>query len=279
MTTMITVVMTRTTTAVIEERYGNRQIPEPTWINNLASRTVAVPNTLNLPPIMHELVLINAYGFRVGNTVLLAVWAATKNKNLRLEVVRELKCFLVKFAIFANQVTNELEGVMAKLAQAIRKDVRGGVDELKSTFKKKLPSKQAIKDGFSTLEPTVPVARALLIEIETALAGTEKTPASPQKVNVEHIFPQSPSDEWIDAFQANGAEDAYVARLGNMTLLDAKLNKQASNKPYQEKRKEYYSKSDFTLTKMVTKPNEWTAATVDKRQADLLETAIKVWAI
>lgn len=227
--------------------------------------------------LARELALINSYGFRVGNTVLLAVWSATGDKKVRLDVVRELKNFFVKFAIFSNQVTNELEGVMAKLAQGIRKDVVRGVAELKATFKKKLPSKQTIKDGFLALEPTSSVGRALLIEIETELAGTEKAAGSAQKVNVEHIFPQSPNDDWVEAFEAKGAEDSYMARLGNMTLLDAKLNKQASNKPFETKRTEFYSKSDFTVTKLVAKNTKWTAASVDKRQAELYDISRKIW--
>lgn len=227
--------------------------------------------------LAREISLINSYGFRVGNTVLLALWSATREKKVRLDAVQEVKNFLVKFAIFSNQVTNELEGVMAKLASGIRKDATKGVAELKATFKKRLPSKQTIKDGFLTLEPTVAVGRALLIEIETQLAGTEKTTASPLKVNVEHIFPQSPDEDWIDVFAANGAEDVYAARLGNMTLLDAKLNKQASNKPFDSKRSEFYVKSDFSVTKQVAKNTNWTAESVEKRQADLYEVGRKIW--
>lgn len=62
-----------------------------------------------------------------------------------------------------------------------------------------------------------------------------------------------------------------------MTLLDAKLNKQCSNKPYTEKRKTYYVKSDFTITKQLPKEGEWTAKSVDNRQQELLNLAAKIW--
>lgn len=227
--------------------------------------------------IARELELISAYGFRVGSTVLLAIWAKSQDEKGRLEVLREVKCFLVKYAIFANQVTNELETVMAEVAAAIRKNLSGGLAEMKARFKKALPSAQTIADGFKVLEPSTSVARALLVEMETKLAGTEKTVSNPSKVNVEHIFPQSPSDEWEKSFGANGAEESYMGRLGNLTLLDSKLNKQASNKLYPEKRRLYYSKSDLRITNSLPEGVKWTAAMVDDRQEELLKIARQIW--
>jgi len=118
-----------------------------------------------------------------------------------------------------------------------------------------------------------------LIEIKTYLTGTEKAPAGPKKVNVEHIFSQSPTDTWVTTFGAKGAEDSYTSRLGNMTLLDAKLNKQCSSKPYAEKQKTYYMKSDFTITNQLGVMSHWTVNSVDSRQAELLKFAIKIWGI
>jgi hypothetical protein len=64
-----------------------------------------------------------------------------------------------------------------------------------------------------------------------------------------------------------------------MTLLDAKLNKQCSNKPYGEKQKTYYVKSDFTITKQLGVMSHWTASSVDARQAELLSFAAVIWGI
>ena len=113
--------------------------------------------------------------------------------------------------------------------------------------------------------------------ISGCLAGTEKLPADTSKVEVEHIFPQTPNEEWIQYFEANGNEDIYVGRLGNLTLLGQKLNKQLSNKPYKEKRKTYFKKSDFTITKQLAKVSKWTARVVEKRQSQLFKHACEIW--
>jgi uncharacterized GH25 family protein len=150
---------------------------------------------------------------------------------------------------------------------------------MRAKFKKSLPSNKTIEDGFLKLEPSSAVARAILTEIEISLTGTEKLASGPSKVNVEHIFPQSASDKWKESFGANDEEESYVARLGNLTLLDAKLNRQASNKPYSDKQKTYYVKSDFTITKQLPKGNHWTIKSVEDRQAELFKSAKEIWQI
>lgn len=229
--------------------------------------------------IEREIKLIKSYGFKVGNTVLLAAWASSSEEKVRLSVLRDVKKFLVKYAILAGQVTNRLEDIMAEIAFAIRKDITSGLKEMDSRFKKALPNQKVIREGFLVLEPSISVARGLLIEIETHLAGTEKTVSDPDEVNVEHIFPQSPSKEWIKAFKAADEEETYCSRLGNLTLIDAKLNKQASNKPYKEKRKEYYTKSEFKITNELQNTANWSAKSVQDRQAELYELACQIWTI
>jgi uncharacterized protein with ParB-like and HNH nuclease domain len=50
--------------------------------------------------ISRELGYIKSYGFRVGHTVLLAAWASSNDENIRLGVLKAVKNFLVKYAIF-----------------------------------------------------------------------------------------------------------------------------------------------------------------------------------
>lgn len=229
--------------------------------------------------IAREVGLIKSYGFKVGSTVLLAVWASDADEKTRLNALREVKKFLLKFAIFANQVTNELEGMMAELALEIRKDLTTGIQEMERRFAKATPSRKVIREKFLMLEPSPAVARGLLVELEMHLAGTEKAISAPDEVNVEHIFPQSPNKDWVRTFKASGEEESYCSRLGNLTLLGAKLNKQASNNPYKDKRKDCYAKSQFKLTKELPDLATWTTKQVEERQSELFDLAIKVWDI
>ena len=253
------------------------------YLKSLAEEAENFAEIIGRTPIkeelMRELNLIKAYGFRVGNSVILAVWFASKDHKVRLNTLRQVKNFLVKYAVFANEVTNVLEDLMAKIALSIRSELNGGLAMMEATFNEKQPACKTIEDKFLKIDPSINVARALLVEIETHLAGTEKLPADTSKVEVEHIFPQSPTPEWLEYYMANGNEETYVGRLGNLTLLGQKLNKQLSNRPYKDKRKTYFKKSDFTITKDLGAVNKWTFKAVEKRQAQLLKHAKKIWDI
>src|SRR5450432_2789237 len=69
------------------------------------------------------------------------------------------------------------------------------------------------------------VARYLLELFDQAIATTaEIDVAGAHRVHVEHIYPQNPKTE--DKWEQHAA---YVQRLGNLTLLDKRLNVQIKN--------------------------------------------------
>ena len=71
--------------------------------------------------------------------------------------------------------------------------------------------------------------------LELAKRGTEELDnASPERVHVEHIYPQKPKE---DEKLANHAQ--IINRVGNLTLLSARLNQKIKNGSFDEK------KSDF----------------------------------
>jgi hypothetical protein len=113
---------------------------------------------------------------------------------------------------------------------------------------------------------------------------------------IEHIFPQQPSNEAAAEFGA--FSDQYIAdRLGNLVLVEKSINASLGNRPYSQKR-DVYRQSQLLLTKaLAERPKigantkidiavadlepfrEWNEAAVAKRQ-DLLATLAKsVWAV
>jgi hypothetical protein len=89
------------------------------------------------------------------------------------------------------------------------------------------------------------------------------------KVHLEHILPQTPSEEVRKAFGANDY-DAYVRRLGNLTLLEKSINISAGNNLFAQKR-QAYDQSDFLLTRSLGRPIGVGVDTAYQRAAELLE--------
>ncbi|MEQ6886482.1 DUF262 domain-containing HNH endonuclease family protein [Salicola sp. Rm-C-2C1-2] len=111
---------------------------------------------------------------------------------------------------------------------------------------------------------------------------------------IEHIYPQQPSQKAEDEFGA--FEDVYIAeRLGNLVLVEKSINASLGNRPYSQKR-DIYRQSQLLLTKaLVERPKvgantkidiavseldpfvEWNEAAVLDRQDKLTLLARDVW--
>src|SRR5690606_14257454 len=95
--------------------------------------------------------------------------------------------------------------------------------------------------------------------------------------SIEHILPESSDESW--GLFSNEEIDRSIYRLGNLTLLEKKLNRDASILSYSEK-KDFFQKSNCNLTKNLHDEFEsWTEAKITARQKDLAKAAKSIWKI
>ena len=93
-------------------------------------------------------------------------------------------------------------------------------------------------------------------------------------VNLEHVLPRS--------FQAHGNQldeetaGAYLKRLGNLALLEAKKNNGIDNFPFSDK-KPVLQSSTFKLTEMIGAESDWGIKQIKERQEKLAKLALKAW--
>lgn len=69
---------------------------------------------------------------------------------------------------------------------------------------------------------------------------------------------------------------AFLWRLGNLTLLGAKLNKRNSNKIFSAK-KDIYKESDIYITRVISEYDDWGIEQIKQRQEELAQRAITIW--
>lgn len=116
------------------------------------------------------------------------------------------------------------------------------------------------------------VVQILLRTIENNRANTgEKIIASPARVHIEHIYPQTPqaADRWTD-------HEQQVYRLGNLTLLASRLNILQQNVLLPQKTANY-QQSQFRITQELAANTAWAAADIDQRQLALCAEAEAIW--
>ncbi len=100
----------------------------------------------------------------------------------------------------------------------------------------------------------------------------EKSVAGSGTVWGEHIYPQSPGDDWGKWEN----HDDYINRIGNLILIHKKLNAGAKNKGLPAKQP-FYAESGLVLNKYFQDLDTWSPAAIDKRQEQLSDIVTEVW--
>jgi hypothetical protein len=138
------------------------------------------------------------------------------------------------------------------------------------------PSDEEVRRGFSSLSfgrAQSGIAQAILRAMEYKLRTTEELIiATPDRVHLEHIYPQKPAP--ADRL-AN--HDEYVGRIGNLTLLDRRLNQEAQNSSFDIKKEQFYVHSEIYLTKELLDKDSWAVSDIEARQSRLCDLAIQIW--
>lgn len=125
--------------------------------------------------------------------------------------------------------------------------------------------------------------RRILVEINRQVSTGETEVLGPKSVQVEHIMPQTLNHAWTaGTFMSIEKHKDLVGMLGNLTLIHARKNARASNRPISEKLKQYEG-SEISLTK--TLANElckapvakWGEAEIKRRTAQLAELMLRAW--
>ena len=198
--------------------------------------------------------------------VLLAAYRKTEKKRLA-GMAASLAAFLFRFGTVGQRRNNELEGVLAKLAQDLDSRRVINVSGLNKCLQPLYPSDSQFLSDFSTWSvaahgPKKKLAKFILCELEGLASGTEAR-YDMASLTLEHILPVSV------------ANDGLENRFGNYALLEKALNREASSAPWPNRRA-IYPRSQLHLTRTIT-AEKWGVEEIEKRQAELAKLAVKLF--
>ena len=126
------------------------------------------------------------------------------------------------------------------------------------------------------------VLAALEKNLIPSMAGNQTVPAG---LHVEHLLPQGwGPQEWplpsgINPEQAEEERSQALATLGNMTLLNARLNSSVSNRAWTVKRKKIRQSDNLFLNKRLLEESgdRWTEDDIEQRGRWMGDMIVKIW--
>jgi len=214
---------------------------------------------------------INALGAKVLYPPVLSLLETADDNDIIRTYLWAFIVTYVRHALICKKENNQIENIMFSVAKRIRTKIN---EDLRQELIAFAPNDDQFRDAFLSVSiPRQASARYVLRKIEQHLRTTEELDvATPSRVHVEHIYPRNPQPGSLLPQHA-----AIVNRLGNLTLLSARLNVTIKNSVYDEK-KPYYENSELILTKRIPSIfDEWNVEAIDNRQSDLADNALEIW--
>ncbi len=189
-----------------------------------------------------------------------------KEKLLKMLII-----FYVRHIVIGNRESTVLEKTVYKVAREMRK-TKNIIFGIKAIITASPKDTEFQTQFVGVTIRRLASARYVLKELERYKRKTmEVVVEAPDRVHVEHIYPQNPSSgsRWPN-------HEQYIDRLGNLTLLSRTLNEKLKNAKFDLK-KSVYKDSDLYLTKELLGYARWNTGSVDKRQKELSACALKIW--
>lgn len=214
---------------------------------------------------------ISVLGAKVLYPPILSLLEKSGDNELIGKIIGCLIITYVRHTLICRKENSQIENLMFSFAKKARSEINEDIIRELIQF---APNNDQFKEDFVKVSiPRRDSARYILREIEQYLRTTEELDvAAPERVHVEHIYPQTPQPENRDP-----NHDTIINRIGNLTLLSAKLNTSIKNGPYKVK-KPFYLKSELLLTNLIPrKYTDWNYISIINRARILADIALDIW--
>ena len=198
------------------------------------------------------------------------------------QLLRAISIISFRYNVIANNPAREQERIYNSIAERLQGRDLSGLYSIFNELRRLYPSDEEFHHSFSrkilktTQSRNKRVVRYILFKLEERCSGSSYD-ANSDRYTLEHILPENPGSGWdhISDFD----HEQLVYRLGNMTPLHNRPNRELGNTSFAEKRV-VYDQSEFELTKRVASDNaEWTEERIGIRQNWMANQAISIWKI
>ena len=225
--------------------------------------------------IRHDIALLNLFQIKQPYSMLM-----TAKKNLQDADFKKLLhttvilCF--RYNVICDHNANDQEAPFNSMAMLISGEKRMDMKLLASIAVEDTSFQHAFQEKQFPIKRNAKLVRYVLGLIEKFKGSTLDVAFDDESATIEHILPQGYDSTWnIDEDKA----DRLVNRLGNLCLLERKLNKELQNAPYSVKREVYPKSAYLYAPKIAENYPVWDESSIRSRQTEMAKAAVSIWRV
>lgn len=196
-----------------------------------------------------------------------------------LRGVRLCESITVRYSLVGEKNPNLLETIYSDFCRIFRDESEPWKVIAESKHMDDIPGDKEFSTKLANMEiPTVTQAwREFLAQLNSVLGTGETRIQRDGRVHVEHVLPQTPRAVALQEARLSIEEAAgLIYRIGNLTLLSGRRNRQLSNKAFSEKRRNYEG-SEILMTRELAKCQSWGREEIEARSELLATTAVRAY--
>lgn len=210
----------------------------------------------------------------------------------RTRALGAIESWLVRRAIL-RRTTKDYNKVVPTLVGRVTADSKSPADAVIKWLReaqgdtREWPADEQVRHELTTGSTYTSIKRARLRMVLEAVEHRLRTGLSEQLttasgLHIEHVLPQDwrkhwPVSEGGDQAKRELERDAAKHRLGNLTLLTAKLNSAESNRPWAQKRELLRQHSLLKLSQSIVDNATWDEERIDERSGLLADLILEIW--
>ena len=226
--------------------------------------------------VKEDIALLNLFRLKQPFSLLMAAKKHLNDADFK-RVLKTVITMCFRYNVICDRNPNDQETPFNQLAQSISNEKQIKLSLLSSIMVDDTEFKSSFKEKvFPYNSRNAKVIKYILGKIEHFKGATRVVPYDDESVSVEHIYPQNPNDEWeLDESKMQ----RYVSRLGNICLLEKRLNRDLQNAGFSDKIAVYKKSSCYYAQKIATNYTEWSDSAIIKLQNEMANAAISIWKV
>jgi uncharacterized protein with ParB-like and HNH nuclease domain len=224
---------------------------------------------------------LSNHGYTQERILLFRAFRDIENANKIIRILRLVETFIVRRRITDSITGSKVNELHAELCSEVF-DQDNIVEYLKNRLSDRSPDDDifvaSIKNKDFTLNSQT-LYYLKKVELNYYQNDSERSLSSGE---IEHIAPRKAFtakkySPWPDYLATSEEEfDNYKDKIGNLTILEQRINAEAQNNPFEQK-KEVYVESEFKMAQHLLEVDRWSLSMIQQRTEELAEAAGEIW--